>query len=155
MRVLLLHLIFTLSSELRTSPRVPAELDNRNMALLQTFDLMVHDLDRFFDEVEFVIDLDFIQRYSKRFISHAFLQIREVKRTINSIQLLWEFKRYLQHDLISYLKLKGFPSYVGITLLTITGGLDTTLDLNNLLSRLVDDLWASELSISNFSPADR
>ncbi|GKE45679.1 hypothetical protein Tco_1472963, partial [Tanacetum coccineum] len=30
---------------------------------------------RFFDEVEFVIDLDFIQRYSKRFINHALLQI--------------------------------------------------------------------------------
>ncbi|GKG11452.1 hypothetical protein Tco_0342852, partial [Tanacetum coccineum] len=47
---------------------------------------------RFFDEVQFVIDLDFIQRYSKRFISHAFLQIRDVKRTMNSTQLLWEFK---------------------------------------------------------------
>ncbi|GJY94224.1 hypothetical protein Tco_0510585 [Tanacetum coccineum] len=48
-----------------------------------------------------------------------------------------------------------FSSYVGIALLTITGGLDTTLDLNYFLSRLMDDLWASELTISNFSPADR
>ncbi|GKF55595.1 hypothetical protein Tco_0165935 [Tanacetum coccineum] len=115
------------------------------------FDLTVHDLDRFFDEVKFVIDLDFIQRYSKRFISHAFLQIRDVKHNMNSTQLLWEFK---SHDLISYLKLKGFPSYVDITLLTITGCLDTALDLNDLLSCVVYDLWASELSISNFSPAD-
>ncbi|GKD36571.1 hypothetical protein Tco_1252080 [Tanacetum coccineum] len=189
MRVLLLHLIFTLPDELRTSPRVLAYFDNQNTALLQTLDLTVHDLDRFFDEVEFFIDLDFIQRYSKRFIRHAFLQIRDVKRTINSTQLLWEFKsvgngsyfvnylkrsniarvqlslfakayhsfprRYLQHDLISYLKLKGFLSYISITLLTIMGCLDTALNLNDLLSCLLDDLWASELSISYFSPANR
>nr|GEY95902.1 putative reverse transcriptase domain-containing protein [Tanacetum cinerariifolium] len=49
----------------------------------------------------------------------------------------------------------GFLSYVGITLLMIAGGLDMALDLNDLLSCLVDDLWASELTISNFSPADR
>ncbi|GKD30581.1 hypothetical protein Tco_1241359 [Tanacetum coccineum] len=89
---------------------------------------------------------------SKRFISHALLQIRDVKRTMNSTQLLWEFK---SHDIISCLKLKGFPSYIGIALLTVTDSLDTTLDLDNLLSCLVDDLWASELSISNFSPTDR
>ncbi|GKC89159.1 putative ribonuclease H-like domain-containing protein, partial [Tanacetum coccineum] len=55
---------------------------------------------------------------------------------------------------IPYLKLKGFSSYVGIALLTITGSLDMVLDLNNLLSYLVDDLWASELTISNFSPTN-
>nr|GEV70735.1 hypothetical protein [Tanacetum cinerariifolium] len=33
--------------------------------------------------------------------------------------------------------------------------LNTNLDLNNLLSCLMDDLWASELTIFNFSPADR
>ncbi|GJR25560.1 hypothetical protein Tco_1101792 [Tanacetum coccineum] len=130
MRVLLLHLIFMLPGELKTSSRVPA----------------------FFDEVEIVIDLDLIQRYSKRFISHALLQIRDVKRTMNSTQLLWEFN---SHDLICYLKLKGFPSYIDIALLAVTGGLDTTLDLNNLLSHFVDDLWASELSIPNFRQTDR
>ncbi|GJV29666.1 hypothetical protein Tco_1386114 [Tanacetum coccineum] len=60
-----------------------------------------------------------------------------------------------KHDLISHLKLKGFSSYVCVALLTITGSLNTALDLNNLLSCLMDDLWASELTISNFSPADR
>ncbi|GKF64150.1 hypothetical protein Tco_0187598, partial [Tanacetum coccineum] len=88
------------------------------------------------------IDLDFIQWYSKRFSNHALLQIRDVKRNMNSTQLLWEFK-------------SGFPSYVGITLLMIASSLDTALDLNDLLSRLMDDLWASELSISNFSSIDR
>ncbi|GJV31239.1 hypothetical protein Tco_1391639 [Tanacetum coccineum] len=53
-------LCFQLGGELRTSPRVPAYLDNRNTALLQTFDLTVHDLDRFFNEVQFVVDLDLL-----------------------------------------------------------------------------------------------
>ncbi|GJS41845.1 hypothetical protein Tco_0566888 [Tanacetum coccineum] len=126
---------------------------------------------------------------SKRFISRAFLQLRDVKRTINSNQLFWEFKaidnvsyfgndikrsnitrvqlspfaktyhsfprRYFQNDLVSYLKLKRFSSYVGIALLTITSGLDTVLDLNYFLGCLVNDLWASELTIPNFSPTDR
>nr|GEV13716.1 hypothetical protein [Tanacetum cinerariifolium] len=129
------------------------------MAMLQTLDLTIHDFDR------------------------------DMKSTMNSAQLLWEFKsigngsnfgndlkrsnitrvqlslfsktyhpflwRYFQHDLILHLKLKGFLSYVGIALLMITNSLDTALDLNNLLSCLVDDLWASELAISNFSPTDR
>ncbi|GKE64219.1 hypothetical protein Tco_1518380, partial [Tanacetum coccineum] len=78
--------------ELRTSPGVPTYFDNRNTTLLQTLDLTVHDLDRFFYEVEFVVNLDFIQRYSKRFVDHAFLQIRDVKSTVNSAQLLRKFK---------------------------------------------------------------
>ncbi|GKC50497.1 hypothetical protein Tco_1073242 [Tanacetum coccineum] len=57
-------------------------------------------------------------------------------------------------DLTVY-DLDRFSSYVDIALLTITGRLDTALDLNNFLGCLVDDLWASELTISNFSPPDR
>nr|GEX45035.1 retrovirus-related Pol polyprotein from transposon TNT 1-94 [Tanacetum cinerariifolium] len=93
MRVLLLHLIFTLLGELRTSLRVPAYFNNWDATMLETFDLPVYDLDR-------------------------------------------------------------FPSHVGITLLTITGSFDTALNLNDLLIGLVDDLWANELTFSNFSPAD-
>ncbi|GKB82776.1 hypothetical protein Tco_0949671 [Tanacetum coccineum] len=77
--------------ELRTSLGVPAHFDNQNMALLQTLDLTVHNLDGFFDEVQFVVNLDLIQWYSKQFISHLFLQFRDVKRTMNSTQLLWKF----------------------------------------------------------------
>ncbi|GJV96813.1 hypothetical protein Tco_1548390 [Tanacetum coccineum] len=152
MRVLFLHLVFTLPRKLRTSPRVPTYLDNRNAALLQTLDLTVHDLDRLFNEVKVIVNLDFIQRYSKGFVRHTFHQIQDVKRTMNSAQLIREFK---SHDLISHLKLKGFSSYVGIALLTIMGGLDTSLNLNNFLGCLMNDLWASELTISNFSLADR
>nr|GFB26307.1 putative reverse transcriptase domain-containing protein [Tanacetum cinerariifolium] len=52
---------FTLLGELKTSLRVPAHLDNRNMTLLQTLNLTVHDLDGFFNEVQFIVNLDFIQ----------------------------------------------------------------------------------------------
>ncbi|GKE65957.1 hypothetical protein Tco_1520118, partial [Tanacetum coccineum] len=47
-----------------------------------------------------------------------------------------------------------FPSYAGVALLKVTGNLDTALDLNNLLSCLVDDLWANELTIPNSSPTN-
>ncbi|GJU46065.1 hypothetical protein Tco_1482351 [Tanacetum coccineum] len=104
MRILLLHLIVSFLSELRTSPRVPMHFNNWDMALLKTFDLMIHDFDRLFNEMELVINLDSIQR---------------------------------------------------VALLMIAGSLNTALDLNNLLSRLMDDLWASELTISNFSLVDR
>nr|GEY47745.1 hypothetical protein [Tanacetum cinerariifolium] len=40
-------------------------------------------------------------------------------------------------------------------LLMIKGSLDMVLDLNYLLSCLVDDLWVSKLSIFNLIPTDR
>nr|GEU29806.1 hypothetical protein [Tanacetum cinerariifolium] len=84
------------SNEVNSGPLLEFQrTGNRNTTLLQTLDLAVHDLDRFFDEVQFVVTLDFIQC------------------------------------------------------------LDTTFDLNYFLGCLVDDLWASELSISNLSSADR
>ncbi|GJX53645.1 hypothetical protein Tco_0282014 [Tanacetum coccineum] len=46
--------------ELKTSPRVLTHFNTWNTTLLQTLDLTVHDLDRFFNEVELVVDLDFI-----------------------------------------------------------------------------------------------
>ncbi|GJU94440.1 hypothetical protein Tco_1319196 [Tanacetum coccineum] len=54
-----------------TSPKVPTYLENWNTALLQMFDLTVHDLDKFFNEVELVIDLDFIQRFKLTVITKA------------------------------------------------------------------------------------
>nr|GEW33624.1 hypothetical protein [Tanacetum cinerariifolium] len=53
---------------------------------------MIHDLDRFFNGVECVVDLDFIQRYGKCFVGHEFLQVRDVKSTVNLAQLVQEFK---------------------------------------------------------------
>ncbi|GKB66461.1 hypothetical protein Tco_0927873 [Tanacetum coccineum] len=79
-------------------------LDDRNTALLQTLNLMVHDLDRFFNEVELVVNLDSIKRYGKSFVRHAFLSIRDVKCTMNSAQLFRGFKSvgnsyYFSNDL--------------------------------------------------------
>ncbi|GKE72596.1 hypothetical protein Tco_1534637 [Tanacetum coccineum] len=74
LRVLLLHLIFAFPCKLRATPGVPTYFNNWVAALLQTLDLAVHDFD------------------SKSFVGYAFLQIRDVKRAMNSAQLLWEFK---------------------------------------------------------------
>nr|GEV08752.1 hypothetical protein [Tanacetum cinerariifolium] len=63
-----------------------------NTAPLQTLDRMVHDLNRFFNGVKCVVDLDFIQRYGKCFAGHALLQLKDVKSTVNLTQLVWEFK---------------------------------------------------------------
>ncbi|GJW70235.1 retrovirus-related pol polyprotein from transposon TNT 1-94, partial [Tanacetum coccineum] len=65
--------------------------------------------------------------------------IRDVKRTMNSTQFLREFKSICDGSNLG----KNLES------------LYTTLDLNDLLSCLVDDLYASKLAISNFSPPDR
>ncbi|GJT99073.1 hypothetical protein Tco_1094591 [Tanacetum coccineum] len=80
MRILLSHLIFTLPGKDRTSLRVPAYLDNRNTALLKTFDLPVHDLDGFFNEVEFVVDLDLIQRYSDAVVVRLQQEVLQLPR---------------------------------------------------------------------------
>nr|GEY22520.1 hypothetical protein [Tanacetum cinerariifolium] len=79
-------------------------------------------------------------------------EVPDIHRTVAKIKspvlYWWGVHKELQEPNL------GFPSHVGITLLTITGSLNTALDLNYFLSGLVDDLWASELTISNFSPAD-
>ncbi|GJT65018.1 putative reverse transcriptase domain-containing protein [Tanacetum coccineum] len=43
-------------------------LFSNDAALPQMFDLTVHDLDGFCDEIELVVDLDFIQQYSKSLV---------------------------------------------------------------------------------------
>ncbi|GKG56072.1 hypothetical protein Tco_0577147, partial [Tanacetum coccineum] len=50
-----------------TSPKAPAYLDIWNTTPLQTLNLMVHDFDWFFNRVERVVDLDFIQLNGKSF----------------------------------------------------------------------------------------
>ncbi|GKC77538.1 hypothetical protein Tco_1128312 [Tanacetum coccineum] len=59
---------------------------------MRMFDPAVNDFDRFFNELEFVIDLDFIQSNSKSLIGQTLLQVRDVKCTVNFAQLLREFK---------------------------------------------------------------
>ncbi|GKE51683.1 hypothetical protein Tco_1486839, partial [Tanacetum coccineum] len=45
-----------------------------------------------------------------------------------------------------------FMPNIGVALLTITCGLDSAFDLNDLLSSFVDDHWTIKLAISNFCP---
>ncbi|GJS05234.1 zinc finger BED domain-containing protein RICESLEEPER 2-like protein [Tanacetum coccineum] len=59
---LMLNLAKIELGELRTSPRVPAHFDYRNMTLLQTLDLTVHNLDGFFNEIQFVVNLDLVHQ---------------------------------------------------------------------------------------------
>ena len=61
MRVFQLHLIFAFPSEFRSSLGVPANLHYWDVALLRLHDLTVHDLYRFFHEVEALVDLDLVE----------------------------------------------------------------------------------------------
>ncbi|GKC49856.1 hypothetical protein Tco_1072601 [Tanacetum coccineum] len=90
-RVFLLHLVFTLPSEHRTSPGVPEYFDNWNTTLLQTLDLMVHNLDGFFDETLICRHLGSSSngyRHSGSSAMH-FFNFREWNVTMNSTHLLW------------------------------------------------------------------
>ncbi|GJX61380.1 hypothetical protein Tco_0294280 [Tanacetum coccineum] len=70
----------------------------RDKGTSSSFDLLVR---KFFNELEFVIDLDFIQWNIKILVEQTLLQVRNVKCTINSAQLLREFKTI------------GYSSYFG------------------------------------------
>nr|GEV97017.1 hypothetical protein [Tanacetum cinerariifolium] len=59
--ILLSDLILTFSCELRTSPRVPPNLDNWDTALLQPFDFSIYDFYWFLDEMKLVINIESIQ----------------------------------------------------------------------------------------------
>ena len=61
MRVFLFHLILAFPSEFRSSLGVLANLHDRDMALLCLLDLTVHDLYRFFHEVEALVDLGLVK----------------------------------------------------------------------------------------------
>ena len=60
MRICQCHLILAFPSEFRPALGVPANLHNRDTALLRLFDLTVHDFYRFFHEVEALVDLNLV-----------------------------------------------------------------------------------------------
>ncbi|GJV69702.1 hypothetical protein Tco_1485211 [Tanacetum coccineum] len=141
MRVFLLKLIFTFPGELGRSSRVPLDLDDRNTTFLQTFILTVHNLNRFFDKATLVVDFGFC------------LMEGQVFRRISISSGLTHDNYYGLDSTVPGVRV-GFSSHVGITLLTVMGGLNLDLDLNNILGCLMNNLWTSELDISNFSPTD-
>nr|GEY82394.1 hypothetical protein [Tanacetum cinerariifolium] len=75
----------------------------------------------------------------------AFLQVRDVKRTMNSTQLLWEFKSIgnssnLGKNLESSFDDHGWLEYDSLS--------------ERFLGCFVDYFWPSELTIPNLSPTD-
>ncbi|GJV13193.1 hypothetical protein Tco_1354734 [Tanacetum coccineum] len=154
MRIFLLKLVFAFLSKFGTSPRIPAYLNDWDTALLQTFDFTVHDLDGFFNEVELVIDLDFIHGITsvssdKYFFRFDTLKLSPFAETYHPFP--WG---HFQQDLVSNLKLERFTPIIGIALLTIASSLNSTLDLNNFLSRFMNDFRSGELAIPNLSPTN-
>nr|GEX71396.1 reverse transcriptase domain-containing protein [Tanacetum cinerariifolium] len=127
------------NGDLGTSLRVPAYLDNWNMTLLQKLDLVVHDLNGFFDEMELAVDLDLIQRNNECFIRYTFFYILSIECTMHSTQLFREFKKVSNR------------SHLGKDL----ESLDATFHLDDLLVCLMYDFWTCELAVSNLSPANR
>ena len=79
MRVFQLHLILAFPSEFRSSLGVPANLHDRDTALLCLLDLTVHDLYRFFHEVEALVDLDLVEWDYKSLVGQTLFQVRYVE----------------------------------------------------------------------------
>lgn len=48
----------------------------KNMALFQAFDLLIHNLHRLLDKVEFRVHLDFIVKNGMSFIKHTLFKVR-------------------------------------------------------------------------------
>ncbi|KAJ0897174.1 hypothetical protein HanRHA438_Chr08g0342751 [Helianthus annuus] len=61
-------------------------------------------------------------------------------------------RRYLQHKSITDLKLQRFPSVIRITLLSICGTFQPSLNLDNLVRGFLDKLGSSQLLLADFSP---
>nr|GEX60595.1 putative reverse transcriptase domain-containing protein [Tanacetum cinerariifolium] len=65
MWILLFELVLTFSGKLRTSFRVPSNLNDGNVTSLQLLDFTYHDLYWFFNEVKLIINMEFIQQNHK------------------------------------------------------------------------------------------
>ncbi|GKF53864.1 hypothetical protein Tco_0160774, partial [Tanacetum coccineum] len=93
MRILAPKEVLTLLCELRPSPRVPKNFNNRNPALLEPFHFSIHNLHRFLNKMQFVVELNFIQRNDHIIIHKAPLEIRDVESVMNSTKLIDEAYR--------------------------------------------------------------
>ncbi|GJZ17991.1 retrovirus-related pol polyprotein from transposon TNT 1-94 [Tanacetum coccineum] len=92
MRVLVPKEVLTLPRTLRPSPRVPTNFNNQNPALLEPFHLSIHNLHRFLDKIQFVVELNFIQRNDHIIIHKASLEIRDMESVVNSTKLIGKFQ---------------------------------------------------------------
>ncbi|MFS7938476.1 hypothetical protein Hanom_Chr05g00440161 [Helianthus anomalus] len=69
MRILLLHLVLTFPSKLRTTFGFPANFDQMNPFVLQLFVCTFYYLHRFLDKVHCFIDLNLVERNVKISVS--------------------------------------------------------------------------------------
>nr|GEU94863.1 hypothetical protein [Tanacetum cinerariifolium] len=73
---------------------------------------------------------------------------RDEKKRVNHLkqdQTMLVIKRFSERK-------KRLAPHIGITLLTITSGLDSAFDLNDFLDGLVNYFWTGELNISDLGP---
>ena len=79
MRIFQFHLILALPSEFRSSLGIPANLHYRDTTLLRSLDLSVHDIYRFFHEVETLVDLDPVEWDYKSLFVRTLFQVRDLE----------------------------------------------------------------------------
>ncbi|GKA35443.1 retrovirus-related pol polyprotein from transposon TNT 1-94 [Tanacetum coccineum] len=121
---------------------------NKYTASLELLDLTVHNLYGFFDEVEFIVELDFTSQGQFKRLSYWTNPFYDSKGSnIMRVQLSTFPKlhyalpgRDLEHNLISDFKFKGPTPLVSIALLSIKRRLHAISNLKNLLRSLMNNL---------------
>ena len=73
------HLILALPSELGSSLGILANLYNWDAALLRSLDFSIHNLHRFFHEVETLVDFDLVEWNYKSLVGQTLFQVRDVE----------------------------------------------------------------------------
>ncbi|GJR90237.1 hypothetical protein Tco_0214248 [Tanacetum coccineum] len=67
-RVFASKLVFSFPDEFKNSLRIPSNFDDHYMALLELFDLAVHEFYQFFNKVKLLVNLDLLQKYDECFV---------------------------------------------------------------------------------------
>ena len=86
MGVFLFHPVLTFPGVFRTMSSIPANFDELDTAPAGLVNFPIRDLDRFFNEVERVINMNFVGRNGNVNLSWTSLQIGYMKCIVNIIQ---------------------------------------------------------------------
>ncbi|KAI3727409.1 hypothetical protein L1987_67223 [Smallanthus sonchifolius] len=68
MKMLAYHLVLALPCEFWSAFRVSTNSDNRDFTAFERFDFPIHDFYRFFDETQFLIDVQFLKGNRERLV---------------------------------------------------------------------------------------
>ena len=85
MGVFLFHPVLTFPGVFRTMPGIPTNLDELDTAPAGLVHFPICDLDRFFNEVERVVNMNFVGGNDNGILSWTFLQVGYMKCIVNSI----------------------------------------------------------------------